>query len=164
MLVSCGTQVVKFELQGSPSWIGILFEAIEYIDAGALGEAEASATSWPEGEFGWATAPAQSRDGWGLRVLPRGLRQDLSELQGDVFVLDEADGGSEGGVAGEEEWFGVSDAERSEASEPAEEFRGDIGEGKLGAVADGWFEDGCGEARDSVAGDAGAEGGKAGGG
>ena len=93
---------------------GVVADAVEDVDGGAWGESGAE-----RGPAGGAAAPAESGDG-GRGVVGLGAA-GLGELQADVLVLDEADGRGESEVAGEEDGFGVADAEGAEAREPGDE-------------------------------------------
>ena len=65
-----------------------------------------------------AAGPADGADG--------GFIVAVSEGEADVLVLNEADGGGEGEVAGEEDGLGVADAEGAAAVEPVHEGGSDV--------------------------------------
>ena len=65
-----------------------------------------------------AAGPADGADG--------GFIVAVFEGEADVLVLNEADGGCEGEVAGEEDGFGVADAEGTAAVEPIHEGWSDV--------------------------------------
>ena len=96
-------EVDEFEIEAGEAGVGVLFEAVGDVDAGAGLEGEGGADATPVG----ATGPAYGVD--------CGFIVAVAESEGDVFVLDDADGGGEGEVEGGEDGLGVADAEGAAA-------------------------------------------------
>ena len=72
---------------------------------------------------------------WPERLQPIALKPPC-EWEADVAVLDDAGRGGEGEAAGEEDGFGVADAEGGEAVDPGEEVGGEVGGVSFGVVGE----------------------------
>jgi hypothetical protein len=119
-----GTQIDEFKIEAGEAWVGLLFEAVCDVDARPGLESEGPATLSPIG----AAGPAYGADG--------GLLVAVSEREADMFFLDEAYGGCEGEVSGEEDGFGVADAEGAAAVEPIHEGGSDVVYLKFGVAGE----------------------------
>ena len=74
-----------------------------------------------------------------------GLIVSVCEREGDVLVLDEADGCCESEVASEEDGFGIADAEGAAAVEPIHKGWGDVFDVEFGVAGEWRSEKRCGE-------------------